>query len=311
MKFSSSLLCCVALGAALTACKSSSPAPIEGQAETTVADESATPQTTPEEKPAATPDIPAPPDVAAVPKDAEKSESGLAWKVLQEGEGEKRPDRYDIVTMNYTGWTPDGQMFLSSQKPGSKRRGTLLEFIPGWIEGVQLMLPGEKRRFWIPGKLAYGEAKGDEQNVRPDQPRGRLVFDIELAEFKRGPRPPREAPEDVAGIPKNAKRSKSGLAWRVLRPGAGEKHPTASSTVSVNYAGWTTNGKMFDTSLARGGLATFVLSDAMPGWQEGVQMMVVGETRRLWIPENLAFAGSPGNPRGMLVYDVQLVDFKN
>ena len=185
-----------------------------------------------------------------------------------------------------------------------------MEFIPGWIEGVQLMLPGEKRRFWIPGKLAYGEAKSDEPKVRPDQPRGMLVFDIELTEFKRGPRPPREAPEDVAEIPKNAKKSKSGLAWRVLRRGAGEKHPTASSTVSVNYAGWTTDGKMFDTSLARGGLATFVLSDATPGWQEGVQMMVVGETRRLWIPENLAYAGSPGYPRGMLVYDVQLVDFK-
>ena len=66
-------------------------------------------------------------------------------------------------------------MFLSSQKPGSKRRGTLQEFIRGWIEGVQLMLPGEKRRFWIPGDLAYGD-----KPKRPGAPAGTLVFDIEL-----------------------------------------------------------------------------------------------------------------------------------
>jgi FKBP-type peptidyl-prolyl cis-trans isomerase len=109
--------------------------------------------------------------------------------VLREGEGDKRPDRYDIVTLNYTGWTPDGQMFLSAQKPGSKRRGTLLEFIPGWIEGVQLMLPGEKRRFWIPEKRPYGEvdrgeANRDDAKVRPDQPRGMVVYDIHLLDFE-------------------------------------------------------------------------------------------------------------------------------
>jgi peptidylprolyl isomerase len=315
MKFSWTLLCCVVLAAALTACKSGTPAATESDPEaeaTAAADESAKPQTTP----GAEPDIPAPPDVAAVPKDAEKSESGLAWKVLQEGEGDKRPDRYDIVTMNFTGWTPDGQMFLSSQKPGSKRRGTLLEFIPGWIEGVQLMLPGEKRRFWVPGKLAYGEvdrgeANRDNADVRPDQPRGVVVFDIELVEFKRGPRPPRETPEDVAEIPKNAKKSKSGLAWRVLQHGTGMERPTATSRVIVNYAAWTTDGKMFDTSLALGRPASFVLETSMPGLQEGVQMMVVGELRRLWIPENLAFADQPGRPKGMVVYDITLLDFKN
>jgi len=317
MKFSWTLLCCVVLAAALTACKSSAPAPSEGDSEveteaTVAADESAKPETTPVEMP----DTPAPPDVAAVPKDAEKSESGLAWKVLQEGEGDKRPDRYDIVTMNYTGWTPDGQMFLSSQKPGSKRRGTLQEFIRGWIEGVQLMLPGEKRRFWIPGKLAYGEAdrgaaNRDDAEARPDQPRGMVVFDIELVEFVRGPRPPRETPEDVAEIPKNAKKSKSGLAWRVLQHGTGMGRPTATSRVTVNYAAWTTDGKMFETSIVLGRPASFILETAIPGLQEGLQMMVTGELRRLWIPENLAFAGEPGRPRGMVVYDISLLDFKN
>lgn len=138
-----------------------------------------------------------------------------------------------------------------------------------------------------------------------------VVFDIELVEFKRGPRPPRETPEDVAEIPKNAKKSKSGLAWRVLQHGTGMEHPTATSRVIVNYAAWTTDGKMFDTSIALGRPASFVLETSMPGLQEGVQMMVVGELRRLWIPENLAFADQPGRPKGMVVYDITLLDFKN
>jgi len=296
MKSSWTFLCCVVLAAALTACKSGSPAATEGDSEAeATADESAKP------------DIPAPPDVGAVPKDAERSESGLAWKVLQEGEGRKRPSRYDTVTLSYTGWTTDGRMFASTPK----LRGKLEDLVPGWIEGVQLMLPGEKRRFWIPGKLAYGEAKVDDANVRPDRPKGMVVFDIELIELKQGPRPPRETPEDVAEIPKNAKKSKSGLAWRVLHKGTGKKNPSATSTVFANYAGWTTDGKMFDTSLALGKPRGIALGDAIPGWQEGLQMMVVGETRRFWIPENLAYAGQPGLPRGMLVYDIQLVHFED
>jgi len=311
MKFWWFFLCCVAFAAALTACKSGEPAPTEDVADvetTAAADESANARATPEDKPAGKPEIPAPPDVAAVPKDAERSESGLAWKVLQEGEGKIRPIRYDTVTLSYTGWTPDGRMFASAPKI----RGKVEDLVPGWTEGVQLMLPGEKRRFWIPGKLAYGEANGDDRSVRPEQPRGMVVFDIELIDFQRNPVPARATPEDVAEIPKDAKKSKSGLAWRVLRKGTGKEHPTATSTVSVHYAGWTTDGKMFDTSLAlMGKPATFALSDAMPGWQEGVQMMVVGEVRRLWIPENLAYAGRPSAPRGMLVYDVQLVGFQD
>ena len=49
--------------------------------------------------------------------------------------------------------------------------------ISGWTEGVQLMVQGEKRRFWIPAKLTYGE------NPPPNAPAGTLVFDVELIRF--------------------------------------------------------------------------------------------------------------------------------
>ena len=307
------LLCCVALGASLTACKSSAPAEGEAAESDAPAEQAKTQEEAPAEKVVAEgskpADIEAPPDVAAPPENAEKSESGLAWTVLQEGTGDTHPGEADIVTVNYTGWTTDGRMFDSSVKRGRPAEFPLNRVIKGWTEGVQLMTAGEKRRFWIPGDLAYGEAKQDDPHAAFGPPRGTLVFDVELISFKEAPKPP-EAPKDVAAIPKNAKKTKSGLGSRVLEKGTGKVHPTADSMVTVHYSGWTTDGKLFDSSIVRGAPATFGLKQVIPGWTEGLQLMVVGEKRRLWIPEDLAYGGRPGRPQGMLVFDVELLDIK-
>ena len=84
--------------------------------------------------------------------------------------------------------------------------------------------------------------------------------------------------------------------------------PTATSQVEVHYSGWTTDGQMFDSSVMRGSPATFPLNRVIPGWTEGVQLMVVGEKRRFWIPVELAYGGRPGAPAGMLVFDVELLE---
>jgi peptidylprolyl isomerase len=96
----------------------------------------------------------------------------------------------------------------------------------------------------------------------------------------------------------------------VLRAGFGTEHPEASSTVTVHYSGWTTDGHRFDSSVARGRPATFPLRGVIPGWTEGLQLMVVGEKRRFWIPADLAYANSPGGPQGTLVFDVTLIHFE-
>ena len=61
--------------------------------------------------------------------------------------------------------------------------------------------------------------------------------------------------------------------------------------MSVHYTGWQTNGKAFDSSVSRGQPAKFPLNRVIPGWTEGVQLMSVGEERRFWIPEELAYKG--------------------
>ena len=117
------------------------------------------------------------------------------------------------------------------------------------------------------------------------------------------------APSDVASPPADATTTSSGLASKVLKPGTGKAHPTARSRVRVHYSGWTTDGKMFDSSVARGEPATFPLNRVIAGWTEGLQLMVVGEKRRLWIPEALAYKGQR-DPKGVLVFDIELLNIR-
>jgi peptidylprolyl isomerase len=114
------------------------------------------------------------------------------------------------------------------------------------------------------------------------------------------------APPDVAKAPADAVKTSSGLASKVITKGTGKTHPTSTDSVTVHYTGWTTDGKMFDSSVARGEPATFPLNRVIAGWTEGVQLMVTGEKRRFWIPQALAYQGRQP-PLGMLVFDVELI----
>jgi peptidylprolyl isomerase len=138
----------------------------------------------------AEPGIPAPPDVAAPPADAIKTASGLASKIIRVGLGEVKPTLKSTVVVHYTGWTTDGKMFDTSTRPRSPgmpvepitfpmlRENGLPSVIPGWMEVLQLMRAGEKRRVWIPGELAYDKIS------MPGAPKGMLVFDMELLQIR-------------------------------------------------------------------------------------------------------------------------------
>jgi peptidylprolyl isomerase len=224
-----------------------------------------------------------------------KTSSGLTSKVIAPGQGERKALATDQVTVDYSGWTTNGKLFDSTQTIGKPAVFSLANVIAGWRECVQLMTIGEKRRCWVPQELAYRGQAG--------RPAGMLVFDIELL----GAEPsPTIAPPDVAKPPSDASRSASGLFYKVLKAGDGSRKPFSDSRVTVHYTGWTTDGKMFDSSVARNMPATFVLNEVIKGWTEGVQLMVEGEKRRFWIPESLAYAQG-GGPRGMLVFDVELI----
>jgi FKBP-type peptidyl-prolyl cis-trans isomerase len=122
------------------------------------------------------------------------------------------------------------------------------------------------------------------------------------------PKPMPKAPSDVASVPDDAQKTKSGLAMKVLKPGNGKK-PKLENTVVIHYTAWTTTGKGFDSSVARGEPAMIPLSKLkIKGLVEAFLLMSAGEQRRLWLPEEIAFEGKQGKQSGMIVFDVQLLE---
>jgi FKBP-type peptidyl-prolyl cis-trans isomerase len=257
--------------------------------------------------PARAPDPRAPADLKAPPPDAKKTSTGLVSKVLSKGTGSEHPSGDDTVVVRHTGWMTSGVKFESSADSGKPADYVLSRAMPGWVEGLPLMVTGEKRRFWIPGTLAYGDTP------RPyGQAYGPLVYDIELVAIKHPPRAP-AVPDDLTSPPSDAKRTASGLVYKVMVEGSGKVRPGPRSTVEVNYSGWTLDGQLFDSSVARGETATFPLNGVIKGWTEALALMVVGDKARVWIPANLAYGERPkgGSPAGALVFDIELVAIKD
>ena len=131
------------------------------------------------------------------------------------------------------------------------------------------------------------------------------------ASWTRKPTPKVPAPKDVRQPPKKgATSTMAGVKYRVLKAGAGKDNPKISSQVTIHYTGWTTSGRMFDSTMKTGEPATFGLSGLIDGWKDVIQYMVIGDTFRVWIPEKLAYKGKAGRPAGTLVFDIELLDFK-
>lgn len=122
-------------------------------------------------------------------------------------------------------------------------------------------------------------------------------------------------PADVGAPPVTATVLPNGLAYQVLSSGTGTTHPTLDSVITVNYTGWTTDGRKFDSTINPDGSsspATYPLRKLIQGWQEILPLMVARERVRVWIPGKLAYdnRNRPGAPKGMLVFDIELLSFK-
>jgi FKBP-type peptidyl-prolyl cis-trans isomerase len=245
--------------------------------------------------PLAAADKPVPPaDLATPPADAVRADNGLVTKQLAAGTGTVKPDEGSLVRMRYTVWQSDGTLVQHVAAPTTVLLA-VPKMIPGWRQAVEQMVVGETRRAWIPKELGGAKA------TTP------MLIDTELLEIIQRP----TTPPDVAAAPADATVTESGLAYKVLQPGKGTLHPKRRDTVVVHYSGWTTDGRMFDSSIEHGGEPIeFPLDAVIRGWTEGLQLMVEGEKTRFWIPSKLAYGSDRTKPQGMLVFDVELIDIK-
>ena len=118
-------------------------------------------------------------------------------------------------------------------------------------------------------------------------------------------------PTDVSSM--KSTKTPDGLEYWDIKEGSGQV-AKSGDTVVVHYTGWLTSGKKFDSSVDRGQPFDFSLGRGMviKGWDEGVQGMKVGGTRRLTIPPQLGYgargAGGVIPPNATLVFEVELLD---
>lgn len=109
--------------------------------------------------------------------------------------------------------------------------------------------------------------------------------------------------------------TESGLRYKMIQQGNGAK-AEKGKTVSVHYEGSLTNGQVFDSSYGRNQPIDFALGvgQVIPGWDEGIALLKVGDKARLVIPSNLAYgsAGAGGviPPDATLIFDVELMNVK-
>jgi peptidylprolyl isomerase len=105
----------------------------------------------------------------------------------------------------------------------------------------------------------------------------------------------------------------SGLQYQVLHKGDGNGYPAASSSVKVHYHGSLLDGTVFDSSVDRGQPISFPLNRVIAGWTEGVQLMVVGDKFKFFIPSELGYGNSGTGqitPGALLIFEVELLDIQ-
>lgn len=105
----------------------------------------------------------------------------------------------------------------------------------------------------------------------------------------------------------------TGLQYQVMQKGEGTEKPSANSTVKVHYHGSLLDGSVFDSSVDRGEPISFGLNQVIKGWTEGLQLMVVGDKFKFYIPAELAYGDTSAGqitPSSLLIFEVTLLEIQ-
>ncbi len=129
--------------------------------------------------------VPLPPtprasELAAAPRNARRTVTGLRYVYLKHGTGTARAGSDSVVRFQQSMWTPDGRLFFTSLRHADVVRWPVADLIPGVQEALKLMVPGDRLRLWLPGKLGYGEKEPSETPLPFAPPLGPIVVEVEL-----------------------------------------------------------------------------------------------------------------------------------
>lgn len=232
------------------------------------------------------------PSTSDAPANAIESASGMQYLVLQAAKPGASTLKPTFFEYRVTVWLKNEAGKFIAKDSGVLRSNfkTVAQSSPALARAALMSPIGETRRWWF-------------TTASQNQ-----IIDLTVL----GNIDPAPAPSDVAAVPATANKTASGLAYRVIKKGNGGGHPTLQSIITIDYSGWTPDGKLFDSSITRGEKAVFPLNGLISGWKEGLTLMSPGDTYRFWIPGHLAYDSIPNasGPKGMLVFDVTLYGFE-
>jgi hypothetical protein len=230
---------------------------------------------------------PAPDNVAAAPADAEVTASGLASIQLKAGTNAKKPGPRDKVRNRTPGHFNSQARWVSIGSVGMR------------LERVAELSP-----YLASGRTGSCEVYSrTPRRTRGDGPRRSLqgFASLRVGACTHG--------TCITSSAYCGGRNQLCSSCRIpqLVPHTHSTSRVQPHQVTVHYSGWTTDGKLFDSSVQRGETISFPLNGVIKGWTEGLQLMTEGEARRFWIPADLAYGkGGGGAPGGTLVFDVEL-----
>lgn len=227
---------------------------------------------------------------------------GLAFLVLKKGQEAETIDPFKVIRTRADVWKADGTRTGSIEDGLSTNQlRQVRKSLPFFATILENMTVGERRRWWISSELV---PEGSRAFEKAD-----YVMEIEIVDVLD----PLPAPKDVAAIPEAAEVTSQGIGILTLRAGDRTTYPELASTIVVHYSGWTTDGRMFDSSRLREATASFPLNRLITGWQLAIPNLSKGEMARIWIPGALAYDNRedrPFAPKGMLVFEVELIEIE-
>jgi len=243
----------------------------------------------------ALPHVPWPTDAALI----ERSESGLAWHVIEPGDGKPIGERVAICEFTLRNLGGGFVAASPSTQVGPLTIGTTPARFRFMTEAAQHLSLGARVLFQVPPDFAFGK-----QAMGPNLPgNSASLWQLQVVQV---------APEFVLPPDEELTATASGLKYKIVRPGT-DKRPTAAQTVRAHYTGWLPDGKKFDSSWDRGQPTEFPLRGVVGGWTEGLQLIGEGGSILLVIPPSLGYGAAgkgsvPGN--ATMVFVVDLVEVK-
>lgn len=239
---------------------------------------------------------------------AEKTADGLYYQITKSHPDSALPKTGDQLYVHYVGRLLDGTVFYNTDTVKNEpvrfayNDGTIL---PGFNIGIGLVRKGERAKFFMPSRLAYGNRSNGKVPAYSV-----IMYDVNLVDILTEDQALRKYIKDnniQGAIP-----TSSGLYYVSTKAGTGTETAKSGQQVTVSYRGLSLSKNEFDKSTTPW---TFILGTnrAIPGFEEGITMMKKGEKATIFMPSKLAY-GKDGSSSGVippyapLIFEIELLD---